>query len=130
MTLSFAPCFLQPISWTFFSGSQTEPCFQNMNHRCRLTGRVYLFTLNFFTGISQLLFFCCCICFSLACLIYTFSLSFSSSFVFQTDKFTSSYICNSNDKWNDILNDWMLSVQTPFRCISKEIWAKDTSHFK
>ena len=47
----------------------------------------------------------------LACLIYTFSLSFSSSFAFQTDKITSRYICNSNDKWNDILNDWMLSVQ-------------------
>ena len=30
--------------------------------------------------------------------IYTFSLSFSSSFAFQTGKFTSSYICNSNDK--------------------------------
>ena len=45
--------------------------------------------------------------FSVACLIYTFSLSFSM----QTGKFTSSYICNSNDKWNDISNDWMLSVQ-------------------
>ena len=32
------------------------------------------------------------------CVIYTFSLSFSSSFAFQTGKFTSSYICNSNDK--------------------------------
>ena len=62
--------------------------------------------------------------------IYTFSLSFSSSFAFQTGKFTSSYICNSNDKWNDISNDWMLSVQMPFRCISKEIGAKDTSHCK
>ena len=31
-------------------------------------------------------------------LIYTFSLSFSSSFAFQSGKFTSSYICNSNDK--------------------------------
>ena len=48
--------------------------------------------------------------------IYTFSLSFSfsSSFIFQTGKFTSSYICNSNDKWNDVSNDWMLSVQMAF----------------
>ena len=53
---------------------------------------------------------------SMACLIYTFSLSFSSSFAFQTGKFTSSYICNSNNKWNDISNDWMLSFQTSFRC--------------
>ena len=59
-----------------------------------------------------------------------FSLSFSSSLAFQTDKFTSSYICNSNDKLNDISNDWMLSVQILFRCISKEIGAKDTSHLK
>ena len=44
---------------------------------------------------------------TLACLIYTFFLSFSSSFAFQTGKFTSRYICNSNDKWNDISNDWM-----------------------
>ena len=36
-------------------------------------------------------------------LIYTFSLSFA----FQSGKFTSSYICNSNDKWNDISNDLM-----------------------
>ena len=62
--------------------------------------------------------------------MYTFSLSFTSSFTFQTDKFTSSYIYNSNDKWKDILNDWMLSIQIPFRYISKEIGAKDTSHFK
>ena len=45
---------------------------------------------------------------TLACLIYIFSLSFSNSFAFQTDKFTSSYICNKNDKWNDILNDGMM----------------------
>ena len=42
MTLFFAPCFLQPIFWTwFFSGSQTDPCFQNKNSGCRLTGRLY-----------------------------------------------------------------------------------------
>ena len=63
-------------------------------------------------------------------LIYTFSLSFSSSFAFQTGKFTSSYIWYSNDKWNDISNDWMLSVQMQVYCISKEIGAKDASHFK
>ena len=56
---------------------------------------------------------------SVACLIYTFSASFSSSFTFQTSKFTSSYICNSNDKWNDISNDWMLSVQMPFAVSQK-----------
>ena len=38
--LFFAPCFLHPIFWTFFSGSQTDPCFQNKNSRCRLTGRI------------------------------------------------------------------------------------------
>ena len=54
-----------------------------------------------------------------ACLIYTFFLSFSSSFTFQTGKFTSSYICNSNDKWNDISNDWMLSVPMPFAVSQK-----------
>ena len=35
------PDFLQPIFWTFFSGSQTDPCFQNKNSECRLTGRRY-----------------------------------------------------------------------------------------
>ena len=39
-----APCFLQPaffrpIFWTcFFSGSQTDPYFQNKNNGCKLTG--------------------------------------------------------------------------------------------
>ena len=40
MTLFFAPCFLHPIFLTwFFSGSQTDPCFQNKNSGCKLTGR-------------------------------------------------------------------------------------------
>ena len=39
MTLFFTSCFLQPIFWTwFFSGLQTDPCFQNKNSGCRLTG--------------------------------------------------------------------------------------------
>ena len=63
-----------------------------------------------------------------ACLIYTFSLLFSSSFAFQTGRFTSSYICHSDDKWNDISNDWMLSVQLSFCCISKQMKAKDISY--
>ena len=54
-----------------------------------------------------------------ACLIYTFSLSFFSSFTFPTGKFTSSYICKSYSKWNDISNDWMLSVQMPFAVSQK-----------
>ena len=40
LSLFFAPCFLQPIFWTwFFSGSQTDQCFQNKNSGCRLTGQ-------------------------------------------------------------------------------------------
>ena len=40
MTLFFAPCFLHPIFLTwFFSGSQTDPCFQNKNSGDRLTGQ-------------------------------------------------------------------------------------------
>ena len=66
---------------------------------------------------------------SKACLIYTFALSFSSSFAFQANKFTSSYICNSNDKWNDILNDWMLSVQIPFAVSQKRYGQKITLIF-
>ena len=57
--------------------------------------------------------------YSRACLIYTFSLSFSSSFTFQTGKFTSSYIFNSNDKLNVTSNDRMLSVQMPFAVSQK-----------
>ena len=44
MTLFFTPCFLQPIFWTFFSGSQTDPCFQNKNSGFRLTGWRCFFT--------------------------------------------------------------------------------------
>ena len=40
MTLFFASCFLQCIFWTFFSESQTDPCFQNKNSGYRLTGRI------------------------------------------------------------------------------------------
>ena len=33
------PAFFRSIFWTwFFSGSQTDPCFQNKNSGCRLTG--------------------------------------------------------------------------------------------
>ena len=66
----------------------------------------------------------------MACLIYTFYPLFFTSVAFQTGKFTSSYICNSNDKWNDISNDWMLSVQMSFHCTSKEIGTKNTSYFQ
>ena len=42
LPLFFAPYFLQPIFWTqFFSVSQTNPCFQRKNIRCRLIGRIY-----------------------------------------------------------------------------------------
>jgi hypothetical protein len=36
------PVFLHPaFFWTWiFSGSQTDPCFQNKNSGCRLTGRI------------------------------------------------------------------------------------------
>ena len=44
MILFFVPCFffnpyLKP---DFFSGSQTDPCFQNKNSGCRLTGQLFL----------------------------------------------------------------------------------------
>ena len=51
----FAPCFLQPIFWTFFSGSQTDPCFQNKDSGCRLTGQVFKrFHLNSWTCLDIL----------------------------------------------------------------------------
>ena len=41
MTVFFAPCFLHLIFCTqFFSGCQTDPCFQNENSGCRLTGLI------------------------------------------------------------------------------------------
>ena len=40
MTLYFALCFMQPIFWTFFTGLQTDPFFQNKISGCRLTGQV------------------------------------------------------------------------------------------
>ena len=43
-------------------------------------------------------------------LIYTFSLSFSSSFRFQSSKFTSSSTCNQNCNSNDDLNDQLNAI--------------------
>ena len=40
------PAFFRSIFWTwFFSGSQTDPCFQNKNSGCRLTGQLFLHQL-------------------------------------------------------------------------------------
>ena len=44
LALFFASCFLQPTFWTFFTGSQTDPCFQNKNIGYKLTGRVGKYT--------------------------------------------------------------------------------------
>ena len=53
--------------------------------------------------------------------IYMFSLSFSSSFVFQTGKFTSSYISNSNDKWNDISKRCRLNAPESWKSTIRSI---------
>ena len=43
ITLFLKPCFLHPVFCsTFFSGSQTDPCFQNKNCGCRLNRRLWL----------------------------------------------------------------------------------------
>ena len=57
--LFFAPCFLQPIVWTwFFSWSQTDQWFQNNNSGCKLTGRVRLkFFRNFISSCQEILQF-------------------------------------------------------------------------
>ena len=42
MTLFFHLAFIRSIFWTwFFSGSQTDPCFQNKNSGYRFTGQIY-----------------------------------------------------------------------------------------
>ena len=53
ITIFLHPAFFRSIFWTwFFSGSQTNPCFQNKNSGCRLTGRVSYIEdcLNFLTN--------------------------------------------------------------------------------
>ena len=42
-------------------------------------------------------------------------------------RLASSYIFNENGNWNDISNDWMLSIQFSFYCILKEKLAKKMS---
>ena len=40
------PVFFISTFWTFFPGSQTDPCLQNKNGGCRLTGHVGLLDPN------------------------------------------------------------------------------------
>ena len=40
LTLFLHLAFCNPYFWPFFSGSQTDPCFQNKNSGCRLTGQI------------------------------------------------------------------------------------------
>ena len=52
----------------------------------------------------------------LKALLYTFSLLFSSLFIFQSCKFNSSYILKKKYKSNNNLIDWILSMQLSFLC--------------
>ena len=45
--LFLQPAFCNPYFGPFFTGSQTDPCFQNKNSGCRLNGRVYFDWLKF-----------------------------------------------------------------------------------
>ena len=56
------PAFCNPYFGPFFTGSQTDPCFQNKNSGCRLTGRVwcqfvrccgYIFVVKAYTVVRK-----------------------------------------------------------------------------
>ena len=52
MTPFFHLSFFRSIFWTWlFSGSQTDPCFQNKNGGCRLTGCICTFIQVYFTSL-------------------------------------------------------------------------------